>query len=208
MRKRNDPADPPFSFSVYTAPLPAGFQVPSIKAYDGSSDPDDHLKIYYANMLVYGFTDAIMCRAFPATLIGPALRWFYTLTPHSISKFSQLTKKFLSHFVLSKTSPRLPVSLKRLKQGTDESLKDYLDRFNQEAIQVDDDLSTELSIHIIQAGLKPGIFKESLVQEPPLNLRDISNRAAHYDKQALQHCNKRQRDLSSQDESGGITAVI
>ncbi|WJX45630.1 hypothetical protein P8452_32495 [Trifolium repens] len=45
-----DAVSPPFSYTVYKAPLPDGFQVPRIKAYDGSTDPGDHLKIYYANM--------------------------------------------------------------------------------------------------------------------------------------------------------------
>jgi hypothetical protein len=187
-----DAVSPPFSYTVYKAPLPDGFQVPRIKAYDGSTDPGDHLKIYYANMLVYGSTDAIMCRAFPSTLTDPALRWFYTIPPHSISKFSQLTKKFLSHFKVNKSSPKLPATLNCLKQRIDESFKDYLYRFNQEAIQVDD-LSTELYISIVEAGLKPGSFKESLVQEPPLSLRDLWNRAVCFiddddddDRQPLQ----------------------
>ncbi|GAU17354.1 hypothetical protein TSUD_232300 [Trifolium subterraneum] len=152
-------------------------KIPKIELYDGTTDPEEHLEKFRAHMLLQGFKDGIMCRVFACTLTGPAIRWFFSLPPYSIYSFPQLAQAFLSRFVLSKTYPKLPITLKCLKQRTDESLQDYLYRFNQEAVHVDN-LSNDLCIHLIQAGLKPGSFKESLVTKPLLNLDDLWKRAA------------------------------
>jgi hypothetical protein len=158
-------------------------ELPRIEAYDGTTDPYEHLAKFRAHMLLNNgnfVTDGIQCRAFACTLAGPAIRWFFSLKPNSINNFSQLAQAFLSRFVLSKTYPKLPTTLKGLNQGTDESLQDYLYRFNREAVQVDN-LSDELCIGLIEAGLKPGSFKESLVAKPLLNLDDLWKRVACFD---------------------------
>jgi hypothetical protein len=155
-------------------------KLPRIEPYDGTTDPEEHLAKFSAHMLLNGVTEGVQCRAFACTLTGPAIRWFFSLKPYSINNFSQLSKAFLSRFVLSKTYPKLPSTLKGLKQLTGESLQDYLYRFNREAVQVDN-LSDELCIGLIEAGLKPGSFKESLVAKPLLNLEDLWKRVACFD---------------------------
>ncbi|KAK2372665.1 hypothetical protein QL285_073778 [Trifolium repens] len=176
------PMPHPFGSPVCKQPFPIGtkLKLPKIEAYDGTTDPYEHLAKFRARMLFNGVTDGVQCRAFACTLAGPAIRWFFSLTPYSINNFSQLSKLFLSRFVLSKTYPKLPTTLKCLKQRTDESLQDYLYRFNQEAVQVDN-LSDELCISLIEAGLKPRSFKESLVAKPLLNLDDLWKRVACFD---------------------------
>lgn len=188
------PKLPPFSSFVSACNLPDGFQLPSIEPYDGSTDPDEHLNNFYVHMTLYGTLggayDAIFCRAFPCTLTGPALRWFFTLPPNSIYFFSDLTKLFLSNFLSTETCPKLPTTLMCLKQRTDESLENYLDRFDQEARKVDG-LSHRIYMHLIEAGLKPGSFKQSLINESPLqDLKHLRRRAARFadneNKPALQ----------------------
>lgn len=170
------PMHHPFGFFVWLVNFPPDIELPKIE-YDGTTDPEEHLAKFNAHMLLYGVGDGIKCRMFPCTLKGHAIRWFFKLPAKSIDNFEQLSQKFLSQFVLSKTFPKLPFTLKCLKQGMHESLQDYLYRFNQEALQVDD-LSEQLCIHLIQTGLKPGSFKDSLIAKPLLNLDDLWNRAA------------------------------
>ncbi|MCH92149.1 hypothetical protein A2U01_0013083, partial [Trifolium medium] len=130
---------------------------------------------------------------------GPALRWFFTLPACSIKRFSQLTNKFLKRF---KSCPNLPTALTSLKQGGDESLKDYVSRFDKEANK-EVELSSRIYACLMVAGLKPGSFKESLFKKPVLGLEDLWRRAARFVDQddntqpPLQHCNQRQRDSSS-----------
>jgi hypothetical protein len=178
MWEEYDPQYPPLSYVVTSSPLPNGFQLPRIQPYDGSTDPDDHLKAFYVHMILYGASDPIFCKAFPCTLTGPALRWFFTLPAFSISYFSQLTKEFLKRFKSS--SPNLPTELTSLKQGDDESLKDYVNRFDKVA-EKEVELSSRVYVRLMVAGLKPGSrFKESLVKEPVLHLEDLWRRASRF----------------------------
>lgn len=102
----------PFSQSIMAAPLPNGFKIPKIEPYDGLTDPEYHLALFNVHMLSYGSeaTDSIQCRVFPCTLRKHALKWFSTLPPNSIENFSQLTSKFLSHFILKYSQNRMRFS--------------------------------------------------------------------------------------------------
>ena len=83
--------DSPFTASVNSFPLPSKFRMPQIDSYDGVKDPLDHLETFKTLMHLQGVADAIMCRAFPATLKGAARIWFSWLTPNSISTFKELS---------------------------------------------------------------------------------------------------------------------
>ena len=72
--------DSPFTKTVISFPLPSKFRMPSLKTFDGSKDPLDHLESFKTMMCLQGVPDEIMCRAFPTTLKGPARVWFQKLT--------------------------------------------------------------------------------------------------------------------------------
>jgi len=46
--------------------------MPTVDLYDGTTDPEEHLGVYKAQMYVQGVDDAAYCRYFPATLKGVA----------------------------------------------------------------------------------------------------------------------------------------
>ena len=58
----------PFSASIMAAPRLTKVKAPTIDAFDGTTDPDDHLSAYKHLMYVQGVDDATWCRYFPATL--------------------------------------------------------------------------------------------------------------------------------------------
>ncbi|KAF2553266.1 hypothetical protein F2Q68_00033560 [Brassica cretica] len=59
------------------------FSFPSIKAYDGTTDPDDHVAQYRQRMLAValpkGSREATMCKRFGSTLTGLTLQWYINL---------------------------------------------------------------------------------------------------------------------------------
>ena len=62
--------DSPFTATVNSYPLPSKFRMPQIDSYDGVKDLLDHLETFKTLMHLQEVADAIMCRAFPTTLMG------------------------------------------------------------------------------------------------------------------------------------------
>ncbi|VFR00186.1 unnamed protein product [Cuscuta campestris] len=62
----------PFSRRIMSCPLPDNFKTPQIKAYNGTTDPQDHLARFGANVVMYAYPEEIKCRCFLATLEGQA----------------------------------------------------------------------------------------------------------------------------------------
>jgi len=75
----NSYADTPFTDEITLIEMPGKFSFPSIKAYDGTTDPDDHVAKYRQRMLVVALPkdscETTMCKRFGSTLNGPALQW-------------------------------------------------------------------------------------------------------------------------------------
>jgi len=77
----------PFNREILKAPRLNKVKMPSIELFDGTTDPDDHLDIYKAQMYAQDMDDATCCRYFPATLKGIAKKWFIGLPNGSIASF-------------------------------------------------------------------------------------------------------------------------
>ncbi|XP_013739460.2 uncharacterized protein LOC106442306 [Brassica napus] len=73
-------ADTPFTDEITLIEMPRKFSFPSIKAYDGTTDPDDHVAQYRQRMLTValpkGSREATICKVFGSALTGPALQWY------------------------------------------------------------------------------------------------------------------------------------
>ena len=60
----------PFDIKIIKKPLPPNFRLPQFETYDGTFDPIDHIEIFKIALLFQGASDAILYRAFSATLKG------------------------------------------------------------------------------------------------------------------------------------------
>ena len=120
----------PFTAEVLHFPLPAKFRMPQVEAFDGVKDPVDHLNTYKNQMELHGYQDPVRCRAFAITLKGPTLAWFNRLPSSSISSFRELSIAFMSHFIRARTYRKSSYHLLIIKQGSQESLRSYVQRFN------------------------------------------------------------------------------
>jgi len=67
----------PFTPSVMRAKLPSKWQWPYMDTYDGTLDPDVHVKSYMTQANLFSTDGQVHCRLFPTTLKGPALDWYY-----------------------------------------------------------------------------------------------------------------------------------
>nr|GEV49631.1 hypothetical protein [Tanacetum cinerariifolium] len=103
-----------------------------IKTYDGSEDPQDHLKIFQAAAKTERWAMPTWCHKFNSTLTGNARVWFDDLPPESIDTYHDLKKAFLKNYLQQKKYIKDPIELHNIKQRNRESTKDFVRRYNLE----------------------------------------------------------------------------
>ncbi|XP_013617532.1 PREDICTED: uncharacterized protein LOC106324054 [Brassica oleracea var. oleracea] len=182
--RRSNPdsyADTPFVEAIALVEMPRMFSFPSIKMYDGTGDPDDHIAQYKQRMLAVALPkesrEATMCKGFGSTLIGPSLQWFINLPTRSISSFASLSDKFVEQFASSRSLEKTSDGLYEILQHRVEPLRDYIARFNQEKVTVPE-CSIPTAISAFKRGLLPdgGLYKE-LTMYPCKTMEDVLSRA-------------------------------
>ncbi|GKF36749.1 reverse transcriptase domain-containing protein [Tanacetum coccineum] len=88
----------------------------NVKTYDGTGDPDDHLKIFESAATIENWPQPVWCHMFNSTLVGNARNWFSKLPRRSIDGFEELRRAFRLNFTQRKKCAKNPVELARVKQ--------------------------------------------------------------------------------------------
>ncbi|CAA0839621.1 Unknown protein, partial [Striga hermonthica] len=173
-------ADSPLTPELTSEPVPGKVKVPQIGLYDGTSDPDSHLGHYTSWMDLHGASDALRCRMFSLTLGPRAHKWYHSLPPHSIWKWQKLRSAFRSHFIAAQVCLIPKESLTNVTQKDDESVKDYIARFN-DRVQNMEPCHPETLLVMAIAGLKPNsIFRWTLCQNKPNTSQEFLARAQQH----------------------------
>ncbi|XP_071926285.1 uncharacterized protein [Coffea arabica] len=166
----------PFIPDIEDYPLPAKFKIPSMKSYDATTDPEDHLFAFLTQMRLQTAADAVRCKTFPMFLEGKARQWFQGLPPRSVRSFSRLARLFAAQFVSSRAYSKTTAHLMTVHQGPEESLREYMVRFNNESLQVRD-----RDDKVVMAAFVNGLRKQKLytefVERPPKSVREMLDRA-------------------------------
>nr|XP_027067682.1 uncharacterized protein LOC113693326 [Coffea arabica] len=166
----------PFVPDIEDYPLPAKFKIPSMKSYDATTDPEDHLFAFLTQMRLQTAADAVRCKTFPMFLEGKARQWFQGLPPRSVRSFSQLARLFAAQFISSRAYSKITAHLMTVHQGSEESLREYMVRFNNESLQVRD-----RDDKVVMAAFVNGLRKQKLytefVERPPKSVREMLDRA-------------------------------
>lgn len=166
----------PFIAEIMLTRNPGKVKIPTIDPYDGTSDSDDHLAAFTAQMCIQSDNDAVWCKYFPTTLKGLAQSWFNDLAAGSISSFDQLSAMFSNHFVTSKRQKKTSWNLMSVGQREDESLKEYVKRFTSEAMLIPD-LPESVAMAALMKGLKNTRFKFALVEDNVTSFTEALGRA-------------------------------
>ncbi|XP_016173500.1 uncharacterized protein LOC107616004 [Arachis ipaensis] len=156
----------PFHHSVLEVWLPKHFDKATDMRYDGTQDPQEHLTAFEARMNLEGVGDEVRCRAFPVTLAGPAIRWFNNLPQGSVAKFSDISRAFLAQFTTRIAKAKHPINLLGVTQRSGEPTRKYIDRFNDECLEIDGLTDLVASLCLIN-GLRNEDFRKHLTTKPP-----------------------------------------
>ncbi|GFZ15785.1 hypothetical protein Acr_25g0001940 [Actinidia rufa] len=88
--------------------------------------------------LLNGCSDEVMCKAFFATLKGPARSWLRKLSPGTVDSFGELSRLFVANFMSCINRQKNASHLFTVHQKETESLKDFVKRFNKAVLEVED----------------------------------------------------------------------
>ncbi|XP_048598067.1 uncharacterized protein LOC125578954 [Brassica napus] len=163
--RRSNPdsyADTPFLEEIFSVEMPRKLSFPSIKMYDGTGDPDDHIVQYKKRMLAVALPkesrEATMCKG-------------------SISSFAGLSDKLVEQFTSSRSLEKTSDGLYKILQHRVEPLRDYIACFNQEKVVVPE-CSIPTAISAFKRGLLPdgGLYIE-LIMYPCKTMEDVISRA-------------------------------
>ena len=193
----------PFTVEVLRYPLPAKFRMPQVEAFDGVKDPVDHLNTYKNQMELHGYQDPVRCRAFATTLKGPALAWFNRIPPSSISSFRELSIALVSHFIGAKTYKKPSYHLLTVKQGSQESLKSYVQRFNAESLKIDvPDEKFAITAFINGLGVQSKDLMFSISKNPQASMAEVLAKAEKYINGEEALVSKRESSSTRKERSG------
>ena len=126
----------PFTAEILKEVLPLNVRQPNLESYEGLIDPDDHLACFLNTLQLHNFSDAILCKLFLSILKGVARTWFSQLPCGSVSSFADLSARLKHHFMTNRKLERDYRYLFFVKQRSDESLKDFVKRFNRAMLEV------------------------------------------------------------------------
>ncbi|XP_025636499.1 uncharacterized protein [Arachis hypogaea] len=169
----------PFHPSILKVRLPRNFDKPTDMRYDGTKDPQEHVTTFEERMNLEGVGDAVRCRAFPVTLAGPAIRWFNTLPQGSITTFADISQKFLAQFTTCIAKAKHPINLLGVTQKPGEPTRKFLDRFNDECLEIDD-LTDSVASLCLTNGLLNEDFRKHLTTKPVWTMQEIQSIAKEY----------------------------
>ncbi|GFY92557.1 hypothetical protein Acr_08g0009530 [Actinidia rufa] len=112
---------PPFTERVLRARISSKFKFPAqLGVYEGKTDPMDHLDSYKSLMSLQGCSDEVMCKAFSATLKGPARsRMLLTYSPFTKKKTESLNDfvKRFNQAILEVKDPSNKVIIMAMMEG-------------------------------------------------------------------------------------------
>ncbi|GKB60808.1 reverse transcriptase domain-containing protein [Tanacetum coccineum] len=127
----------PFTPRIRHFSLPRTRMPNHVKTYDGSGDPEDHLKLFQSAAKTEGWAMPTWCHMFNSTLTGNARVWFDKLPKESIDSYEDLRTAFRENYLQQTKHIKDPVEIHHIKQRDGESTEDFMERYKAEVLDVE-----------------------------------------------------------------------
>ncbi|XP_050233160.1 uncharacterized protein LOC126681656 [Mercurialis annua] len=164
--------DSPLNSEIQSVRFPSRFKLPTFEPFDGTGDPKSHISKFKTIMMLQDVTDPMLCRVFPATLKASAQKWYSCLKAGSISSFSDLASAFKARFRTNIPMQKSSSDLRKCKQGEQETLKNFVERFNKEAVQIEN-LNHDTAIEAMKMGTKFEELRDKILMKKPTTFQDL-----------------------------------
>ena len=142
-------------------------------------NPCDHVATIKTIMHFQGVPDEIMCRFFPTTHKGPTWVWFNKIPPNTVGFFEELSKLFANNFIGGQRHKRSSPSLLTIEQGENKSLRSSINRFNKEALIVDE-MDDKLMLATFHNGVSSDLFIHKLYEQEPQTMAKLVHSAQSF----------------------------
>lgn len=199
----------PFNQAIIDEPHQPNTMFSHLRSYDGTTDPESHVKYVRKWMLIMNVSDASACKVFMSTLTGEAADWFDNLPPSSIYNFEMFAEAFVDYFFYLKQRRLKSFELLEVKQQEGESLRDYLNRYRKASVSVSysavkyhgkvvTTFNHEVAVVCLINGLRHEGYKLDLKMDMPESLYDAMGRSQKYIREE-DYDNDRRAELNRMD---------
>ncbi|GKB80051.1 reverse transcriptase domain-containing protein [Tanacetum coccineum] len=149
----------PFTLRIRHFSLPRTRMPSHVKTYDGSGDPEDHLKLFQSAAKTEGWAMPTWCHMFNSTLTGNARVWFDKLPKESIDSYEDLRTAFRENYLQQTKHIKDPVEIHHIKQRNRLSRK--ASKINKDRIvsQIDSHSSLKHQKKFLHGITHPGLIK-------------------------------------------------
>ncbi|GKD29865.1 reverse transcriptase domain-containing protein [Tanacetum coccineum] len=108
-----------------------------VKTYDGSGDPEDHIKLFQSVAKTERWAMPTWCHMFNSTLTGNARVWFDKLPKESIDSYEDPRAAFRENYREQTKHIKDLVEIHHIKQRDRESMEDFIERYKEEVLDVE-----------------------------------------------------------------------
>ncbi|XP_059298083.1 uncharacterized protein LOC132050735 [Lycium ferocissimum] len=174
------------SFPPSAAPMkiPKRFHMPDIPKYSGTTDPNEHVTAYTCatkgNDLADDERESVLLKKFGETLSKGAMLWYHNLLEHSIDSFAMLADAFVKAHAGAIKVETLKSDLFNVKQRDDETLREFVARFQMERMDlppVTDDWAVQAFTQGLnsRSSITSMELKQNLIEYPAIAWADVHN---------------------------------
>ncbi|GKA50880.1 reverse transcriptase domain-containing protein [Tanacetum coccineum] len=189
----------PFTLRIRHFSLPRTRMPSHVKTYDGSGDPEDHLKLFQSAARTEGWAMPTWCHMFNSTLTGNARVWFDKLPKESIDSYEDLRTAFRENYLQQTKHIKDPVEIHHIKQRDGESTEDFMERYKAEVLDVEGAPECMRISGFMHGVTHPGLIKR-LYERIPRSVDEMYMTTSFLQGEVLHHSAKKNTNMKPQRE--------
>ncbi|XP_077242443.1 uncharacterized protein LOC143882954 [Tasmannia lanceolata] len=120
-------------------------------------------------------SDGFMCRAFVSLLRKTSNDWYLRLEPDSTSSFHEFGRKFTARVANNRLRHDPADALLVLRQGRNETLRDFMLKFNTELAQLSN-IDVQIAVAALKHTTTDQNLKLHLTLKPPRDLQELESK--------------------------------